>query len=332
MEPSRTVYLLYGDDDLAIAEALQQMELKLGDPTVAAMNTHRFNSLGLDFPSLEATATAMPFLSNRRMIVLRDAERLQRDETSRTRVEQLLDRLPETTAFVLVENLEFPRYRRREEEEKHIQNCFLHRWTKAHPDSSYVRKFEKPTGQDFVRWVSQRCEALGGQIEVQAAVMVAELVAEDSHLANAELAKLLDFVDRARPIRAADVESLTPFHGQTDVFAMVDALGLRDGRRALAHLHRLLEENDPLYILSMIVRQFRLLLQAREALDGGSDPHQLMREKPFVIDKAIQQARTFTLAELEHIYHDLLVVDISNKRGLSALPTSLDLLVARTTT
>jgi len=332
MEPSRTVYLLYGDDDLAIAEALQQMERKMGDPAVASMNIQRFSALGLDFPSLEATAHAMPFLSSRRMIILQDAERLPHDEASRTRVEHLLARLPETTAYVVVENLEFARFRRSEEEEKHIRNCFLHQWTKAHPDSSYVRKFEKPMGPDFVRWVSRRCEALGGQIDVQAAVMIADLVAEDVHLATAELTKLLDFVDRARPIRVDDVESLTPFHGQTDVFAMVDAIGLRDGRRALAHLHQLLEENDPLYIFSMIVRQFRLLLQAREAMDGGYDPHQLMRERPFVIDRAMQQARNFPLTELERIYHDLLVIDVSNKRGLSALPTSLDLLIARVTT
>jgi DNA polymerase-3 subunit delta len=331
MEPSRTVYLLYGDDDLAMGETLQQMEHKLGDPSLAAMNTQRFSAPGLDLPSLEAAAAAVPFLAARRIIIVHSAERLPSDDATRTRFEQILDRLPDTTAFVLLEKVELPRYRRHEEEQKHLRSCFLHQWAKAHPERSYVRKFEKPTGAEFVRWVSQRCQMLGGEIDGHAAAMIAELVAEDLHLANMELAKLLDFVDRARPIRATDVESLTPFHGQSDVFAMVDAVGLRDARRALAHLHRLLEENDPLYILSMIVRQFRLLLQAREALDGGRDPHQLMREKPFVIDKAIQQARNFSLAELETIYHELLAIDLSNKRGLSALPTSLDLLVARVT-
>ena len=51
---------------------------------------------------------------------------------------------------------------------------------------------------------------------------------------------------------------------------MVDAIGNRNGREALLRLHRLLEDEDPHPVFGMIVRQFRLIIQARECLEHGT--------------------------------------------------------------
>ena len=51
--PAPTVYLLYGDDDLAFHEFITQLHERLGDPSTADMNTQRFLAKGLELGAFE---------------------------------------------------------------------------------------------------------------------------------------------------------------------------------------------------------------------------------------------------------------------------------------
>ena len=94
-------------------------------------------------------------------------------------------------------------------------------------------------------------------------------------------------------------------------------------------LHQLLDEQDALSIMGMIVRQFRLLLQAREVLDKGGREADIARELktiPFIANKLAVQARHFTMGSLENIYHRLLELDEAIKTGGMEDVLALDLL------
>jgi DNA polymerase-3 subunit delta len=307
------VYLLHGDDDLAISEFLARLAEKLGDPAMAQLNLLEVNGDQVEFATVEAACLAAPFLAPRRLVLVRPVGKLG---SPPPRLVSLLDRIPSTTGLVLVE----PRLLGKDTP--------LQQWAAAHPKRAYVRSFEPPRGAALVRWIHQRAEQLGGQIQPAAAALIAESVEGEARAAAQELGKLLDYVDRKRPIALEDVERLTPARGQSDIFAMVDALGRRDGRSAMQHLHRLLEDQDTRYIFAMVVRQFRLLLLAREALDAGQSPRQSLRLNPFVADKVAAQAVSFPIADLEAIYLDLLEIDLASKRGQADLDVALDTLVA----
>ncbi len=312
-----TVYILHGDDDLAISEFIAMLRGKLGDPNSAQMDVQRFDGQTLDFGQLHEACTTLPFLSKRRLIILENVSAVVKGEEQAQAILQLLPHLPQSTALVLVQAKNL----------KEGESLLL-RWAREYPNLAYVRSFVTPSGPEFVRWLSKRCEAMGGAIDTQAAHLLSELVANDSRLADRELEKLLDYVNRDRPIEVHDVEQLTPFHGQSNVFAMVDAVGQRDGRIAFKHLHRLLEDHPPRYAFSMIVRQVRLLLQAREALDSSADPRTVLSVPDFVADKVSSQARNFPLPDLERIYHKLLEIDLASKSGGPELEVALDSLIA----
>lgn len=312
-----TIYLLFGDDDLAIAEFVSRLRDKLGDSSSIALNTQVFEGPSLDLVNLAQSVQAVPFLARRRLVVVHHAGAcLAGGGQKQERFLAALEAVPATTALVLVETSDSK------------AAASFQAWADAHPGTAYVRTFSSPKGEAFVRWIVERCKVQGGQIEHPAARLLAELIADDPLLGDQELAKLLDFTGRARPIREEDVRQLTPYHGQSDVFAMVDALGAGDGRRALALLHRLLEDESPRYAFSMITRQFRLLLQAREALDDGREPATVLSIHPYVASKLTGQARQFTLAQLESMYHALLETDLAIKTSLSEETVALDSLVA----
>jgi len=97
-------------------------------------------------------------------------------------------------------------------------------------------------------------------------------------------------------------------------------------------LHHLLGSGarDAMGVFGMVVRQYRLLLQAKEILDQGGTvaavkdglglPH-------FVAEKISAQSRRYSLGELERIYRRLLVMDTSMKSG-SDSEMVLDVMVA----
>lgn len=324
-EGSPSVYLLYGDDRPALEEALQDLLAKVGDAGTQALNVTRVSAATLDLDGLTRDAMALPLLGGRRLIVVEEAAHLSVEGERRKRLEALLDALPPTTALVFLAPVSFEKPRERDRWEASWPPLV---WARQNPDRAFVKRFDLPTGPAFVRWLRQRAAREGGELEPQAAALLAELVAGDPLLAQQELAKLLDYTDRRRPIEAADVERLTPYYGQSDVFAMVDALGARDGRRALAHLHHLLRDEDPGYAFAMIARQVRLLLMARQALDLGQDPRQRLHIHPFVADKVTAQARNFRLEALKALHRRLLEIDLATKTGKADLETELDRLVA----
>lgn len=323
--PPPSVYLLYGDDTFAITELINRMRQMLGDSTTSDMNTQRFSAIGLDLGTLEEACLSIPFLAARRLIILDHVEKLPQDSSWMDRFLQLLDNLQETSALVLIEHTDV---HTRKKEARYKSKSPLYLWAAANPNKSYIRKCATLKGAAFLHWLEQQCHSHGGEIESTAAQMLADLVSDDPLLANHELIKLLDYVDRSRTITIDDIERLTPFRGQSDIFSMVDALGQRRGQAALGYLRLLLEDEDPRYVFVMVVRQFRLLLQAREAIDNGYDPRQVMKVHPFVVDKVSAQARNFLLVDLEHIFHKLLAIDLAVKTGKTFLEVELESLIA----
>ena len=80
----------------------------------------------------------------------------------------------------------------------------------------------------------------------------------------------------------------------------------------------------------MVVRQFRLLIQAREILDGRGNKDDVARAlhvHPFVAEKTTGQAGRFSMESLEYIYHKLLGIDEGVKTGQVTLDLALDTLV-----
>jgi DNA polymerase-3 subunit delta len=138
-------------------------------------------------------------------------------------------------------------------------------------------------------------------------------------------------------ITEADVAQLTHYVPEESVFALVDALGQRDGRTAARVLHQLLDaERDTtsgaMGLFAMIVRQFRLLIQAREflAMGRGRGPAlaKELRVHKFVAGKLEKQSRNFTLEDLEAIYRRLLDLDRRIKTGKIDPVLALDTLIA----
>ncbi len=341
--PKPTVLLLYGDDRLAIEEQLTDLITRLGDPSTAAASLQRFTASRLDLDALRRHLYAIPFLAPRRMALLELAPFPGKKNELPDSFLAVLDSIPPSSILVATEAVEYDeaeKLLRRSRQGRsadalhrlHASHSPVFAWIEGHPQQGLARELRSPRGKEFERWLHKRAAHFEGKIEPEAAAVLREFTGDDTLLADQELRKLLDFVDRARPIAQPDVVALTPARAESDVFAMVELLGVGNGHQAMAQLRRMLEAEDPRYLFSMIVRQFRLLLLARESLDAGRAPDLVLTAPPhrlprFVAERVARQALRFTGNDLSEIYFELADLDLASKTGRADLAVGLEVLV-----
>jgi DNA polymerase-3 subunit delta len=323
MADSPTVLLLHGSDEFAIRSHIDKLCASLGDPSAAEMNIAHFDGRsGLDQEAFNNAINAVPFLSPRRLVTLAHPGAVFGSPETRTKFIEQIEALPATTMLVLVEYEECkPAY-------------WLMKWAGSAGGRAQVHVYNLPKRWEMPRWIESEAKKLGGAIEPAAAARLAEMVGEDPRQAAQEITKLLTYADYKRPLTVADVEAVSLVSAQGSVFELVDALGTGDGKNAQKTLHRLLEDEDPFALWGMVLRQFRLLLQAREILDERGGPLEVQKElglHEFVAGKITNQARRFPLTRLEAIYHQLLEIDEGAKIGQVPLDLALDTLVVELT-
>jgi DNA polymerase-3 subunit delta len=331
-------YVFHGPDEFSQAEQIAEFQARMGDQAMASLNTIRLDGRKITLGELRHACDAIPFMAARRLVIVdglltrlggrrrrgagEGEEGIEpsagRQDTELAQLLEYLPGMPETTRLIFVEDELL--------DKKHPILALA-----KQQGSGYVKDFVPPTRGTLSQWISRRAEAKGGRIVPRAAEALTAYVGQDLRLLDQELEKLLTYVGSERPVKEEDVHLLTPYVREANIFEMVDAIGLGNGQRALSLLHKLLEENKaPLYLLSMIVRQFRILLQVKDLLGRnvapGAIPHELDLH-PYVAEKAVAQARSFSLERLECIYRRLLETDLAIKTGQMEDLLALDTLI-----
>jgi DNA polymerase-3 subunit delta len=332
MEQERkpVVYVFHGDDDLAIGESIADLKSKLGDPSTVELNFTSLDGRSLSVDQLEMAGKSMPFLAKRRLTVLNYPLAYMQNDLNRKRVLAFLEDLPEDNAVVLAEF----RPLLSDKDKRQGKTHWLEEWGNTRGDKFYIKEFTLSQGPQLVGWILKRARKAGGEFEPEAAHLLASLVGSDVRLAGQEITKLLTYANYERPVSKEDVEQLTENLAEGAIFEFVDALGNRNRKKAISEYHRLLADQDQQRIFGMIVRQFRLLLLAREILDqngGEGDLTRRLRTHPYVSRKIAHQARHFSQPQLDGIYHRLLDIDSDLKSGVMSGDLNVDLLITEIT-
>ncbi len=327
-----TVYILYGEDEYKIAQTLAEQEKKLG----AEMDTTRLDSKTFNLERLPSATNAMPFLAKRRVVVLTNILERLASAPLQKKFLACLENIPPTTALFLIENRDLVSEKDRSKNKDKDKKHWLESWAAGQGERVSIQQYQSPKGGDLTKRIQDITKEAGGQISSQAANSLAELVDGDPRLAAQEIQKLLAYVNYNRPIEADDVQMLTADVGQGDIFVLVDALGNRDGRKALGMLHRLLEYQEYYTLFGMVVRQFRMILLTRDLLDHGGGNDEITRglklyNRPWLAGKYIAQARRFTPHDLRRIYRRLLEVDEAVKSSQMTGDLALETLAASLT-
>ena len=324
----------YGTDEFSLHEELERIKDGLGDREALASNTTVFDGKQVGFNQLMDACMAMPFLGTHRLVIVEgllgrfsggeeeggvEGEVKKKGKKDIGEWKGLKERVGEmapTTVLVLIEG-------------DVNRNSALF---KAIAPLAQVKQFSFLSGKALENWIRGRVGQGGGKISLGAVKLLAELVGQNLWMLASEIDKLLLYTE-GRPIEEEDVRGVVSYAKEANVFTMVDALVDGHAARAASLLHRSLDEGDTApYLLVMITRQLRLLVQAKElSLQHCKYPEIKSRlgvVNDFVLNKALEQGRHYTMERLEQVYHKLVETDVAIKRGWLKGDMALDLLVA----
>ena len=318
------IFILYGNDEFAITRRLKDFESDFTDPTTAGMNTAHLEARSMSEDEFNNAINAMPFLAPKRLVILSNPSSKYNNPAVRKKFEEYISKAPSSVKLVIYELIE-PK-----ETEKH----WLIKWAAKNESLVKTQAFMLPKQRDMAGWIVNEVKRQDVKIDPPAAAKLAEMVGVDTRQAGMEISKLLAYVNWARPVQGSDVEAVCIVTSQQSVFDFVDALSQGNGKVAQRLLHRLLENEEAFSLWGMVVRQFRLILQAREILDGRGNKDDVARGlgvHPFVAEKTSGQAGRFSIEALENIYRRLLGIDERVKTSQITLDLALDTLIVELT-
>jgi DNA polymerase III subunit delta len=192
-----------------------------------------------------------------------------------------------------------------------------------------------PEGKELPSWIQQRARSLKINIEQRAVQLLATYVGSNLRQIDNELEKLSLYAD-GRAISADAVNLMVSDASEAMVWDLTDALSQRNPAKAMRSL-QVLRRGDahPIYLLSMIARQYRVILKVKDAMRSHAganefDIAKVVRESPFPVKKAMQQANGYSFTELVDLMDRLVVADNAMKTGADP-ETEIDLLIAELT-
>jgi DNA polymerase-3 subunit delta len=169
-------------------------------------------------------------------------------------------------------------------------------------------------------WVADRFALVGKRPAPGAAENLVALAGSNLRDLEHEVAKVAAYAGDRPLVTRADVDAIATRVGEASIFTLVDAVGGRDAAGALRALHDILSTHEPLQVLFMVARQFRLILRAH-ALSGVSGARPALAERlglhPFVARKIGEQARGYRREQFPGIFAALEAADRAIKTGTS---------------
>src|SRR5437762_2089330 len=254
----------------------------------------------------------MPMMSARRIVVVRDFDKIKEDEQGT--VFAYLDRPAPLTTMVF--QAVSPDKRRK--------------LTAALTKICTVVTFDLLDESRAARWAEDRLKRSGCTIEPAAVRLLIGLVGTRLNRLVNELDKLAAYADGGA-ITSAAVQELVPRAREHKSWELWDAINGRDRKRALKLMERLLDDTDALPILGSLASLYRRLLTGKELVDRGASPQEITKATGQWSKSFFASLRGTSRADLVHGLHRIAEVDNAIKNSEATPRLQMQYLVAELT-
>jgi DNA polymerase III subunit delta len=303
IEDLKNAYFIYGDEELLAEEALDRLKNLLGEHSDPDFNYVVMQAGELDADQVIDAAETLPLLCPRRLVVVRDADRLGKAEQEKLAV--YLESSNPATTIVLVAHFPQSGETRDSRAIKRIESGPLYRAAAEHGEVlklSFAGRGKQARIDDFV---SGCFKERGKKVRPEARQLLIERVGKDLRELEDSIERLCLYAGDLDTIGAEEVELLTSERAERDVFEFVDAVADRRRDQALFLFNRLMRQGEsPQRLFGLLLRQFRLISRVK-ALAVEGDFAEIGRQvgiPPFVVGKCLQQSKRFSKERLRSVF------------------------------
>ncbi len=303
------IYLIFGKDAFRVQEKLAQLKQKFIQKTGSDLNIVNFDE-NAQIEQIKDAFQFIGFLAAQKLIIFKNFSAKAPAATQKELV-KILVKVPESIYLIFAEKESKPNLL-----SKKIKN------------QGKVWQFEPLSYYELLNWIKKRVEDKKRRIDPEAVKILAFFVGNNLARIDNEIEKLVTFRGR-KTILPENVRLLVKPEFSPGIFKLIDNIAAKDLKKSQNILQQLLNAGEnPLYIHSMIVYQFRNLIIIKSLSNlGAAEIRKKTKLHPFVIQKSLSQIRNFSFENLKRIYAKLLDGEIAIKTGKIEPRLALELLV-----
>ncbi len=289
------VAVLAGSERLLVERAVDALR-KAAKAEPGGFNSDVFQGQGLQAQALVSTARMLPMMAQTRFILVRHADAIPQGELD-TICAYVKKPVPETCLVFVSEKLDG-----------------RSKLAKAAQEVGAFHEALPPQLRDLPPLLQGEARARGHALSVEAAQALSDALGADLSALDDALERLSLYVGEGKPIELDAVEA-SVVHARTDsVWALVDAVGARNKRAAMASAGSLLgSQEPPLRILALVARQMRTIARMRTALKSGLKEQEAAQKAgapPFKARELAALARKFDDAHMRRAFATLAEADL----------------------
>lgn len=288
------VYLIHGNEPLLIDRATEMIGRVAAAADPSGMNRQVFPGEETEAREIALAASAYPMLGGKRLVIVKDAEKLTDTEA----LEAYVRNPSPTTVLVVVAPK--PDFR---------QKLFL-----ALKEKAVLVECRRPYDDRIGAWIEAEVRGVGKSIEAEGVEVLQLSVGSSLAELSNELEKLYTFVGERKEITAGDVASVVGVSRQFSVFDLQRALGEMNPRAALGVLGRMIDGGENMTkCVAQLTKYFeKLWLLPGSAVDQDAAAA-LLGVKPYFVREYLAARRKFSAVRLDDCFLALRDADLALK-------------------
>jgi DNA polymerase-3 subunit delta len=317
------VYVCYGPEAFRRREFIRFMLGKLVEPEHEEFAVTRYDLNETPLDVVLDDSETVPFLVPKKVIIAENAQFLTGAKEN-SKVEHRLERLTEYlknpvdyTVLILIVDAE-----KLDERKKLV---------KALKERKCLLAFQTLTAEELADWAARRANRLGMTFGSGALEKFLLYGGTDLQSLAMELDKLSLYVGSGGEVTADLVEQMVARTTEQNVFILIDELVKMNTGKALEILQDLYKQKEePIKIVALMARQYRLIAQVKELVQTGYSHQQIagaVGAHPYAVKLAAEQARKYDVHRLNRILSRLADLDYQMKSGQIDKSFGLELLL-----
>lgn len=308
----KPVYLLYGSEsylkklyrDKLVTAILGEMD---------EMNYNHYDGKGIDVSNVIGIAETLPFFREKRVIVLENSGFFKASSD----LADYIKEMPDSTHIIFVED----------EVDKR------NRLFKAVKDIGTVSEMNGMDEQNMKLWAASILQKDQKKVTSETLSYLFNKIGMDMENVQTELEKLVCYAYDREIITVEDIEEVCTTQITSKIFAMIDAIGMKQSKKAFDLYADLLALREkPMTILYLITRQINILLQVKELSAMNYDKNTIASKAgipPFAVQKSVAQAKNFSKVTLKEALEFSAEIEEQVKTGRLSEKLGVELLIVR---
>lgn len=323
----KDLYFFSGEEIYLMDKALEEFIKSMLTEDLRSINLSYLDGKFADLDSLKLSCETLPFLSNKRIIILNNPESMEDLVKNQDQVIDYLKTLGDHQVLIILDR-----------KSKIKKTTKLYRYIK---EKNYNVNFEKLKGMELNKWVVNSF-LINGKTIGNASISyflswsnyLSRNIESSLYDLENEIKKLSTFTQR-KEITNEDMDTALIKSIDKNIFDLLEAVSNNNSDKAIEIFNDIYAMNEPIgKIIFMISRQFRLLNAIKQYLSRGYSQSEIglkLGIKPYELSKLIKGVNSFSLKRLNQILEDILATDKTMKTKSSDHKLEMELLLVKLT-